>query len=283
MRRTFIFCLVSTVVGLCQATTAVGQFGGDMEMLPTAETIIPAETTIGEAPPIASSYPSWTQPSSFFARELWDMGIELGINGSEGNAQAFSMLAAGHFVYESDFGKMLMDITYGKSEANDVETQHFALFNSRYDRNINEKWFVYGQTRLEYDEFKDFDLRLTLTGGLGYHFIKNDITLLTGRFGAGTSREFGGSNEDWVAEANFGLDFEHQLSDRQRIGTVIDYYPEWSDFANYRLITDAWWELILDQQTNLSLKVGVIDRYDSTPEGREPNDIDYYVTLLWKL
>jgi hypothetical protein len=33
----------------------------------------------------------------------------------------------------------------------------------------------------------------------------------------------------------------------------------------------------------LSLKTGVVDRYDSTPNGRLPNDITYFVTLMWKL
>ena len=29
--------------------------------------------------------------------------------------------------------------------------------------------------------------------------------------------------------------------------------------------------------------MGVIDRYDSTPNGRKHNDLDYFITLLWKL
>ena len=35
--------------------------------------------------------------------------------------------------------------------------------------------------------------------------------------------------------------------------------------------------------TNLSLKVSAFDRYDSTPQGRRPNDLDYALLLLWKL
>ena len=39
---------------------------------------------------------------------------------------------------------------------------------------------------------------------------------------------------------------------------------------------------MLDEDSNLNLKIGVIDRYDSTPNGRKPNDFDYSVLLLWK-
>ena len=38
---------------------------------------------------------------------------------------------------------------------------------------------------------------------------------------------------------------------------------------------------VLDEANNLSLKLGVIDRYDSTPSGAKYNDIDYSLLLLW--
>ncbi|HUT14122.1 MAG TPA: hypothetical protein VMY42_26775 [Thermoguttaceae bacterium] len=40
--------------------------------------------------------------------------------------------------------------------------------------------------------------------------------------------------------------------------------------------------MLIDQQMNLSLKLGVLDRYDSTPNGVKPNDLDYTAVLLWK-
>ena len=32
-------------------------------------------------------------------------------------------------------------------------------------------------------------------------------------------------------------------------------------------MTNAYWEILLDEETNLSLKLGAVDRYDSTPNG----------------
>jgi len=54
-----------------------------------------------------------------------------------------------------------------------------------------------------------------------------------------------------------------------------------TDFADYRINAKADWEVLLDEEMNLSMKAGVIDRYDSTPEGLEPTDLDYTLTLLW--
>jgi putative salt-induced outer membrane protein YdiY len=136
---------------------------------------------------------------------------------------------------------------------------------------------------LEYDEFKAFDLRLSVSGGLGNHFIKTETTTLTGRLGAGTSHEFGGPDDAWVPEGNLGTDFEYKISRLQKFKLIADYYPSWEDFRDYRLVSNAYWEILLDDDTNLSLKIGAVDRYDNTPNGAKANDIDYFVTLLWKL
>jgi putative salt-induced outer membrane protein YdiY len=226
---------------------------------------------------------SWWEPARWFASPVWDFGAEMGINGSAGNAQAFSIQVAFSGKRETEGNVLEYDIKYGKSQNGGSETQHYWLSNSRWDWKFTPIWFLYNKNTLEYDEFKAFDLRLVLSGGLGHNFIKNDATTLTGRCGAGASREFGGPDDAWVPEANLAGDFEHKFSDRQKVKLTSDYYPSWQDFHDYRLLTNAYWEILLDQQTNLSLKIGAIDRYDSTPNGAEPNDIDYYATLLWKM
>ena len=227
---------------------------------------------------------TWYNPTNWFVGPQWEKGIELGINGSEGNAQALSLLSAARLRRETDRSILGIDVVYAKTEAADVLTQHYAFLNSRLDYKLGgSRWSLWNITRLEYDEFKAFDLRLAINGGLGYDILRNEQRKLTGRFGAGASREFGTSNDEWVPEAVFGADYLHKLSDRQRLALTVDYYPAWEDFADYRAVTQASWELLLDEETNLSLKVGLLDRYDSTPMGLKANDLDYFITLLWKL
>ena len=85
------------------------------------------------------------------------------------------------------------------------------------------------------------------------------------------------------AEASFSLEFSRKLSGRQKLSAKVDYYPEVRDFMNSRLTSRVEWEVVLDEATHLSLKLGVVDRYDSTPNGAKHNDLDYAVVLLWKL
>lgn len=237
----------------------------------------------GDEITIDGSQPWWSQSSKWFAGPVWDYGGELGINGSSGNAEAFSILASVYGKRETEGSSIDWNLKYGKSTAAGVETQHYALWNSRWDYKMNERRFWYLKNTVEYDEFKAFDLRFVFAAGYGHHIVKNEATTLTARFGAGSSREFGGPDDDWVPESNMGLDFEHKISPRQRVKLVVDYYPSWEDYQDYRLVSDGFWEIMLNEARTFSLKIGALDRYDSTPNGAEHNDIDYYVTLVWKI
>ena len=254
----------------------------ELQLLPPIDAAA-TDIGVGEEIIVENTGPIWYSPTAWFTSPLWENSIELGINGSEGNAESFSILAGGKLKRESDASVLGLDISYGKTKSGGVETQNYALSNSRWDWKLNDRWFLYNKNTIEFDKFKAFDMRLVLSGGLGHHIIKNDATTLTGRLGAGASREFGGPADDWTPEANVGLDFEHKINKFQKINGVVDYYPSWEDFADYRLVSKIDWELLLSEDANLSLKIGAIDRYDSTPNGNVANDIDYYATLLWKM
>jgi hypothetical protein len=102
------------------------------------------------------------------------------------------------------------------------------------------------------------------------------------RGGGGTSREIGGSEQKFVHEGVLGIDASHTLTKRQKLSINVDWFFDWTNFAEYRLNSKASWELILDSESHLSLKLGVIERYDSTPNGAKPSDLDYSALLLWK-
>ena len=215
--------------------------------------------------------------------KIWTGSVELGLAGADGNSENFKLRAGANLKFDSDPHFMKVDLLYSNSSANSILTENRFLGQSRYERKLGDSpwsWFVSGA--VETDEFKAFDYRLSGHTGLAYTFVKNDEMLLKTRFGAGGSREFGGTNNSFTPELLFGVDYERKLNDRVKFVANVDYFPNINRFSDYRLEARATLDFLVDPTWNLTLRLGVLDRYDSTPEGRKPNDIEYNVTLLWK-
>ena len=115
---------------------------------------------------------------------------------------------------------------------------------------------------------KGSSLVISGTNDLNIQLICNAINNLLGNYGT---------------TINTDKQYNLKQGDDQVINKLIakiDYFPEWADFSNYRLVSDVAWEYLLDEDGNLSLKLGANDRYDSTPNGREANDVDQPPRLL---
>ena len=226
----------------------------------------------------------WYQTSYWFGPAPWDMGVNFGLNGSEGQNRSQSIVTGAYVKRDAELWTLDSKINYNLTSANSIETQNNALLDVRVDRNLHKSaWTLYILNQTLYDEFQPFDLRVSINSGVGYKWVDTACFNLIGRFGAGASREFGGPDDRWAAEALFGLDYEYLISDKQRLTAKVDYFPEWADFSQYRVVSDAGWEIDLDKPKNMSLRFTVNDRFDSTPNGVDPHLVNYAVLLNWKL
>ena len=240
----------------------------------------PAESV--EQPPLHQETIRWYQYPRRWMRG-WDSHAEFGIDGSDGNANTLAIQTGLEMKRKTDLHIFAIDIDYRQARSNNTTRENNGRMNIDYDRLIaDSKWSGFGKLGLEWDQFKAFDLRLNLNGGLGYHWIQDEDASLVTRFGAGASREFGAPVDEWTPEGVFGIDAERQLNSRNKVKAKVDYFPAWEDFGDYRIVADASWEILLDDTDNLSLKLAVTDRYDSTPQGAKPNDVYYSLLLLYK-
>ena len=256
-----------------EAASAVGQ-----------EEIAAGEAEVATEQEYPTEWYQWVVPTYWRMPKTWESSFELGIDGSEGNARTLAFRSGANLRRKVDWSDLTVDINYMKASADTIETKHNAQLEANHDWLLGDSpWTLFGKTILVYDEFRPFDLELTLNTGVGYQFIDTCIWNLKGRFGSGATRQWDGPDHRWRPEAMLGVDFEFRISDRQKLRATSEYYPEWGEFNIYRIRTDAGWEMLLDEATNMSLKLGVIDRYDSNPGDAKPNALDYSVLLLWKL
>ncbi len=228
--------------------------------------------------------PNAVPPNSEIAKppKIWEGSFDLGVNGTEGNSQNFNLRSGAKLKRTLPDGKLSLSLDYANNSADAVETANRAFFEGRNEWLFKESpwtWYIHETT--EYDEFKPWDLRITFDTGIGYQIYKDELTSLIGRTGPGTSHEIDGPDDGWVPELNFGLAFERKLSKRQKVNVEVDYIPDVSDLNDYRINSQINWELLVDDERHISLKVGILDRYDSTPNGASYNDLDYKAVVVW--
>ena len=215
--------------------------------------------------------------------KVWDGNFAFGLNGKSGNSENLDISLDFDATKEDDVAitKILMTYFYSQNQLGTATDRFFSeLRQERKLANPNFTWYYSGS--YEYDRFKNFDYRIAAHTGLGILLYEYDDRSLKARVGAGASREFGGTNDEWNPELQFGLDWERHLTERTRLYANVDFFPNIEDFSDFRLNTRAGFETLLDEAMGMKLRMYVFDRYDSTPgAGFLENDIDYGAALVF--
>lgn len=216
-------------------------------------------------------------------KKLWEGSLEFGINGTDGNSENFKFRIAGSAKRETEVRIIKLDILYSYASLNGTESENRSLSTLKHEWLFgNSPWSIFVLGTLETDAFRAFDARVAAHTGIAYAWIKNDITQLKTRIGAGFSHEIGGPDNTYKPELLLGGDFEHKLTERQKLVASVDVFPNFQNFSDYRTQLKASWEVLIDPAWNLTLKLGIVDRFDSTPEGKKKNDFEYFGVLMWK-
>lgn len=275
---------------LVGAGAARGESAGPMTLTPaamsfthaaTAATTTSADAASKEEDPKPAPPPPPDEDGEIFKH--WKGGIDLGLNGSEGNTESLNFRVAVGAKRTTKRQETTFSSVYSRKSQDSEVTGNRWDTALRNDWNLGESnWIVWAQGRVEYDDFQDWNWRVQLSAGLGYKFINSDTTKLLGRFGLGATKEFGGSRNEWIPEGVLGVDFTHQFDERQSIFFTVEYYPSLSDFPDYRLLARAGYQIVIDPKSGAVLKIGAENRYDSAVGGgKKKNDLDYFMTLGW--
>lgn len=273
--------------------------GAQAIRLPAPEDLPPPDASLTAPDPAEAKLPANTEFSKeanklitdsgagweFWTPKFWDPwegNVELGMNGTDGNTETFNIRFGATAKHKTEFRSETIQVTSIQKRANGQTTANTALIDGRVEWPMpNSKWNYFIHKLFEYDQFKAFDARVSADTGFGYEYIQTDMTTLIGRTGLAMSHEIGGPNKKVNPELYLGGEFKHKFTDTHAFSTKVDFYPNVTAFSDFRLNSQASWEMALVQSWGLSLKFSVIDRYDSTPSGAKPNDLDYSTLLLW--
>ncbi len=212
----------------------------------------------------------------------WKGSFAAGFNGKTGNSQNLDLNFAVNVTRESDFAtsNFVGNYFYASNDVLTTTDRWFSQFRQEIKLK-NPRWSWFNQVGVEIDRFKDFDYRVALHTGLSFKVIDEDVRKLKLRFGGGASREVESINDDWSPELQFGADWERKLFENTRVYATVDYFPDVSEFADYRLNTNAGLDFLVDAKRNINFRIFAQNRYDSTPPtGNEESDLDYGAALV---
>lgn len=169
--------------------------------------------------------------------------------------------------------------SYG--EDSDVKNNETLRGFGQWNHLFTERFYGYLRLEALHDAVADVEYRVTLSPGVGYYFIKNETTRLSGEVGPGVVFEKQGRDEDIYLTARVAERFEHKFSDRAKIWQSLEFLPQVDDFENYIINAEVGVEASLTKK--LSLRVLAQDTYDNRPAaGRKANDIKLVSGVAWK-
>ncbi len=200
--------------------------------------------------------------------DFWGGVVDTGLAAARGNTETltFNLSAKAARITAKDkisvYGLSLYssNSTTGKA----VTTASLVSGGSRYDFNIGDKWFAFGQLDLLHDRFQELDLRVAPAGGAGFHAIKTANTLFDLNAGGGFNKEFFTTGLSRTSgEALLGETFSHKFSKVVTLNEGLQFFPNLTDTGEFRSVFNLG--LVTQLTKVLSWQVTFTNLYLSNP------------------
>lgn len=209
--------------------------------------------------------------------EGWKHHLAFGVKGEAGNDVSMDLSAAYNTSFESKTHRFNIESAYY------YETDEYEKDTNKGHINIvrdwlmpDSDWFVYGYGRYEYDDFKSWEHRVSISAGPGYDFYNEKDLKLNGRIGLGFSKSWGDEN-DFDIEGQLGMNWLWRPASlkNQVISSQIIIYPVLNDLGEYRTWMEGKWHFDIDLYRGLGFEVGFEYEYDSDNKNNLDGETSY--------
>jgi putative salt-induced outer membrane protein len=220
-------------------------------------------------------------PAPAPAEPKWESSAGLGFSLTRGNSKnlLFTANVASQKKWDNNEVRLGANGAYGESDS--IKNTEQVLGFAQYNRLFTER--AYGYLRLDalHDSVADIEYRFNFSPGVGYYFIKNQTTSLSGEVGPGFIHEKLGGDDRSYMTLRVAERFEHKFNERVRMWQSLEWLPQVDNFNNYILNSEIGVAASLTD--NLSLKVFAQDVYDNEPApNRKKNDLRLVTGIDYK-
>lgn len=183
----------------------------------------------------------------------WEGGINLGFSVARGNSETENLSLAFNADHPTEHDKITLYAT-SLNTTNDLATPsavaNLTTGGFRYDRDLDKKIFAFGAADFMANALQFLDLRQVYSGGLGYHAIKNDRTVLDFLGGLNYTHETY-SNGNLIAPGpppiydsygvtnrfvalTLGEEWDQKVGKSTAITQTVGFFPDLQNTSDYR-------------------------------------------------
>jgi hypothetical protein len=179
-----------------------------------SQTIPMTEVAVMRSPADQAAYEKSLHPGFL---EGWTGGGNFGLALARGNSDTTNLALGFNAARPTTTDKWTIQAAslYSTSTTNNVTSTTANALGGfiRYDRNLSKRWFVFGLFAGSYDHAQDLDVRISPSGGLGYHAIASKMTTLDllGGFGY-TYEHYSTPLTNNLMNATIGDEFSHKFN-----------------------------------------------------------------------
>jgi putative salt-induced outer membrane protein YdiY len=235
-------------------------------VLLAASTVVPVR---------AQSQPQQTVAAMPAKKPTWEATAALGVTVTSGNSDTmlFNAMVRGIKKWAKNELGLGFDGTYGENDGdkNNEQIKGFGQYNRIFGQ--EDRWFGYGRLDALHDGIAGVEGRISLSPGVGYYFIKNAKSSLSGEVGPGFVEEkLGDDSWEQYMTLRVAERFEHKINDRSKLWQSAQWQPQMDDFDNYLLNAEVGLSTAITPKWDL--RVVVQNAYDNQPApGRKSNDL----------
>jgi putative salt-induced outer membrane protein len=141
-----------------------------------------------------------------------------------------------------------------------------------YNRNLNQKLYIWGQADFSSDEFQNLELQINPSGGFGFHAYKSETAFLDLLGGGSFNEQYYTTFSRGSAEIVVGDEFDKVWHKRTHLHQSLRFFPNMTDLGQYRVNFDLVGSTAVSKL--LTMNVTFSDRFTSNPPpGTKDNDL----------
>lgn len=176
--------------------------------------------------------------------DFWGSAVDTGVAIARGNTETFTFNLSGKAVRTTEKDKISVSFLSLYSDnsvtGKPVTTASLAGGGTRYDLNVSDKWFGFGQLDLLHDRFQELNLRVVPGGGLGVHAFKSKNTTFDLSAGGSLNKEFFTDGLDRTSgEVLLGEALSHKFFKISTLTESLQFFPNMTDRGQFRYVFNA--------------------------------------------